>query len=88
MRKYKRIKKCRSCGSKSLTPILNLGKIYVSDFVASFSKRGKIPLELILCEECNLLQLRHTTNPDLLYREYWYKSGINNFQVMPFKKFL
>ena len=85
MRKYKRIKKCRSCGSNKLTPILNLGKIYVSDFVASFSKRGKIPLELILCEDCNLLQLRHTTNPDLLYREYWYKSGINETIIADLK---
>ena len=85
MRKYKRIKKCRSCNSKKLTPILNLGKIYVSDFVASFSKRGRIPLELILCEDCNLLQLRHTTNPDLLYREYWYKSSINETIIADLK---
>ena len=85
MRKYKRIKKCRVCGSEKLIPILNLGKIYVSDFVASFSNRGRIPLELILCENCNLLQLRHTTNPDLLYREYWYKSGINETIVADLK---
>ena len=85
MKKYRRIKKCRVCGSEKLISILNLGKIYVSDFVASFSNRGKIPLELILCENCNLLQLRHTTNPDLLYREYWYKSGINETIVADLK---
>jgi SAM-dependent methyltransferase len=56
---------------------MSLGKIYVSDFIDSSSKRGKIPLELIFCNDCKLLQLRHSTNPEILYREYWYKSGIN-----------
>jgi len=37
------------------------------------------PLELVRCknEACGLVQLRHTVNRDLLYREYWYQSGIN-----------
>jgi len=75
------INACRSCGSKCLVPILNLGNICISDFVESkfeFDiRRGKVPLELVLCEDCKLLQLKHTVNPDLLYREYWYRSGIN-----------
>ena len=71
------IDSCRSCGSKNLKSILNLGEIYISDFVESDSQRGKAPLELVLCEDCSLLQLRHTTNPELLYRQYWYKSSIN-----------
>jgi NDP-4-keto-2,6-dideoxyhexose 3-C-methyltransferase len=73
----RKIEACRSCDSKRLVPILNLGELYVSDFVNSEGKRGKAPLELVLCEDCNLLQLKHTVNPELLYREYWYKSGIN-----------
>ena len=71
------IDSCRSCNSKNLKSILNLGEIYISDFVESDSQRGKVPLELVLCEDCSLLQLRHTTNPELLYRQYWYKSSIN-----------
>ena len=76
---FREIKACHSCGSKRLTPILDLGNIYISDFVeVEFDdKRDKPPLELVLCEDCKLLQLRHTVNPELLYREYWYKSGIN-----------
>jgi len=77
MKQYKKIKCCRSCGSTNFKPILSLGKIFISDFVDSFSNRGKAPLKLVFCEDCSLLQLKHTTNPELLYREYWYKSGIN-----------
>jgi len=39
------------------------------------------PLELVLCSKkdmgCGLLQLKHTVPPDLLYRKFWYKSGVN-----------
>jgi len=73
----RKIETCRSCDSKRFVPILNLGELYISDFVSSKGKRGKAPLELVLCQGCGLLQLRHTVNPELLYREYWYKSGIN-----------
>jgi NDP-4-keto-2,6-dideoxyhexose 3-C-methyltransferase len=71
---------CRSCGSSSLAPVLQLGDFYVADFVDSpgVSHPPKIPLELILCQDCTLLQLRHTTPPEWLYRKYWYKSGVNS----------
>ena len=36
-----------------------------------------MPLELVLCEVCSLLQLRHTMSPEQLYFNYWYFSGVN-----------
>lgn len=73
---------CRTCGSGSLVPILSLGEQYVTNFVDSLEQQGdKIPLELELCRECKLLQLRHTTPPDLMYKMYWYKSGISPTMV-------
>lgn len=40
------------------------------------SKHMKAPLELVLCEDCSLLQLRHTAPQELLYSKfYWYHSG-------------
>ncbi|MBP6857554.1 class I SAM-dependent methyltransferase [Candidatus Pacearchaeota archaeon] len=74
---------CRSCGSKNLLEVLSLGDIYVTNFVNSEEEQGpKVPLELILCDPqkgCGLVQLRHTTNPELMWGEqYWYKSGINS----------
>lgn len=37
----------------------------------------KAPLVLCLCTSCGLVQLRHTLNPDFLFRNYYYKSGVN-----------
>ncbi len=75
-------KTCRVCGAGSLTPIFSLGLLYVSDFVDGHDKEHeKIPLELILCNErdggCGLLQLKHTVPHESMYRNYWYRSGIN-----------
>jgi hypothetical protein len=67
-----------------LIPILSLGDVYVSDFIkdeALEKEWGKYPLELVLCDKqkggCGLLQLKHTLSSDALYRQYWYRSGIN-----------
>ncbi len=70
---------CRSCASASLATVLDLGSLYVSNFVDSPNGKRwpRVPLELVLCQECSLLQLRHTTPAEWLYRQYWYKSGVN-----------
>lgn len=74
---YTTIKNCRVCHSDKLVAIFSLGMQYVSNFV----KKGQLgimaPLELILCENCSLLQLKHTAPQELLYaRFYWYRSGV------------
>lgn len=76
---YTTRKTCRVCDSENLTPILSFGNLYVSTFVKS--KKDKVvraPLELVFCENCRLLQLRHTAPQELLYtKHYWYRSDIN-----------
>ena len=72
------IKKCRVCSTVNLKKILSLGNQYLSDFTASAKKPEKYPLVLMLCNECSLLQLKHTTPQGSLYTErYGYRSGIN-----------
>jgi len=69
---------CRSCGSRKLKDIVSLGIQYLSDFSSSRRKPEKYPLELILCNKCNLLQLKRTAPQNSLYTErYGYRSGIN-----------
>jgi len=73
---------CRSCGSSDLTPVLSLGEQYISDFVTEpTGNQLRAPLELVLCDVdsggCGLVQLRHTVTADLMFRRYWYRSGIN-----------
>lgn len=80
---YKEITCCRVCGSRNLTDVLSLGNLAVSDFVDNpTTETGiKAPLELVLCDPaqggCGLLQLRHTVSSEAMYRNYWYRSGIN-----------
>jgi len=79
MSSYTNIKKCRVCGHQNLINILSLGKINVVGFTTRAKKPIAIPLDLALCPKCHLLQLKQTTNPNLLWNaEYGYQSGINN----------
>ena len=72
------IDKCRSCKSAKLKEIMSLGEQYLSDFVDDDSKPGKYPLDLVLCENCSLLQLREGPPLSALYTDrYGYRSGIN-----------
>lgn len=72
---------CRVCGNEALAPVLSLGNHYVSDFVDTMTENASAPLELVICNAseggCGLLQLKHTADQDSLYRNYWYRSGIN-----------
>jgi len=79
---------CRVCGSKTLTPIINLGE---QNLQGSFLKPGKempptrkISTSLVRCnpmldeKACGLLQMEYTIPPEILYSAYWYRSGTNN----------
>src|SRR2546428_7672636 len=72
------IKACRVCGSSPLDFILSLGDQFVSDFVTPDGVSPQAPLELVRCQSCGLIQLRHTFSRASLYRHYWYKSGISS----------
>jgi GDPmannose 4,6-dehydratase len=70
---------CRVCGSNKLTSLFSLGDIYISTFVNNPGENiGKAPLELVWCENCKLVQLKHTAPQELMYsKHYWYHSGLN-----------
>ncbi|HLC19600.1 MAG TPA: class I SAM-dependent methyltransferase, partial [Candidatus Nanoarchaeia archaeon] len=70
---------CRVCYSDKLSPVFSLGNLYVSNFITKedMHKQVKAPLDLIFCENCSLLQLKHTAPQELLYSGfYWYRSGV------------
>lgn len=75
-------KRCRSCNSQKLKSVLSLGKHYVSDFILDKNHGLKAPLDLVVCQDCSLVQLKHTAvDPEKLYRTYWYKSGMNKTMI-------
>ena len=81
-------KTCRVCGSSALTKVIDLGEQHLQ---GSFVKQGedpppmrKIPTVLVRCnplldeKACGLLQMESTVPPEVLYSDYWYRSGTNN----------
>jgi len=77
---------CRLCGLDKLVPILSLGEQFVTNFMDDPGKEAlKAPLDVVLCDPsdngCGLLQLKHTVNRDVLYKQYWYLSGTSTTMV-------
>ena len=77
--KIKRINHCRCCKSEKLIEFLDFGKMSLTtEFPKNINTSKKIPMELIICSDCRLFQLRHNYELQKLYNEnYGYKSGIN-----------
>jgi hypothetical protein len=59
--------------------LYSLGTVCISGFVDAHEKERRAPLEMIMCQDCSLVQLRHTAPQELLYSgHYWYKSGVTD----------
>jgi NDP-4-keto-2,6-dideoxyhexose 3-C-methyltransferase len=57
---------CRVCQSR-IDAVLSLGEQYVSNFLLPEQGDGlRAPLELALCANCGLLQLRHTVSAEAM----------------------
>jgi NDP-4-keto-2,6-dideoxyhexose 3-C-methyltransferase len=68
---------CRVCNG-TFDSVLSLGEQFVSNFLSPEQPDGeKAPLDLVLCRNCGLLQLRHTVSGEAMYQNYWYRSGTN-----------
>ena len=72
------IETCRSCWSDNLVEFLDLGNQYLSDFREDNSKTPQCPLVAVICEDCMLVQLKHTaTSSDMYHENYGFKSGVS-----------
>jgi NDP-4-keto-2,6-dideoxyhexose 3-C-methyltransferase len=82
---------CRACAALDptdlppMTPVLLLGPMYLSSFPAEAGlppAHPKVPLTLMACPRCGLVQLRHTTPFQWMFGgQYWYRSGVNETMV-------
>jgi GDP-D-mannose dehydratase len=72
---------CRICRSDKLTQVIDLGRQVIT---SRFPKLGDTTTPstricLVMCGDCNLVQLRDTTESSELYEHmYGYRSGLNN----------
>ena len=74
---------CRGCRGR-LEEILNLGDLRLNAFPGApwqIPTIPKVPLILTACVDCGLVQLDRTVPPDTLYRQYWYRSQVNETMV-------
>ena len=87
---YTEIHRCRLCGNQHLEEVLTLGtQALTGIFPKSREERVTVgPLTLVKCSEegstpgCGLLQLKHSFNPDEMYRgSYGYRSGLNQMMT-------
>ena len=74
-----RIKKCRACKKNKLKRLFSLGSLcFTGKFPSIYQKIKKGPIELVICNECELVQLAHNFNLKYLYGpDYGYRTGIN-----------
>ena len=67
---------CRTCGSSNLKLILDLGKTALAnDFLPLDEVKNYhtfLPLRVVLCPDCSLIQLADTVDPKVLYSRYAY----------------
>ena len=87
MKVYTTIDRCRICTSTRLLPVVRIAPQFIgSTFVRTNENNPKakikIPMTLLLCQDCGLVQLRETTRPDLLYENYFYRSNVSNTMGM------
>lgn len=66
---------CIACDNKDLRTILDLGDQPLANNYHKNEKQNYFPLKLNLCTSCYHLQLSHTVNPDLMFKNYMYVSG-------------
>jgi NDP-4-keto-2,6-dideoxyhexose 3-C-methyltransferase len=78
--------RCRITGER-LTFCFDLGNQYVTGFSkkSNLHKYERSPLKVGMGKKSKLLQLYESYPPEKMYREYWYKSGINETMVNELK---
>ncbi len=83
--------RCRSCGSRHLKPVLDLGVTPLADRLLRADQLEEqepmVPLHVVFCEECTLMQIQETVDPRVLfYAEYPYFSSVSPALVQHFRQ--
>ncbi len=82
---YSEINACRISKSSHLLSVLNLGTQALTGVFPS-SPNEKVlsgPLDLVLCPDSGLVQLKHSFSPSEMYGDnYGYRSGLNQSMVL------
>ncbi len=74
-----KLKKCRICKKTNLKKLFSLGNMcFTGKFPTKNKKIQKKPITLVICKNCELVQLGHNFDLKYLYGpDYGYRTGIN-----------
>ena len=76
---YTIIKKCRICSSGHLINVLNLGsQSLANNFLKKRYKQKKIPLKLLICASCKVVQISANVNPKKLFSKYFWVTSTSS----------
>lgn len=80
-KKYTTIKNCRLCKSKEIKTIKKFGNISLANsYVKNINDdEDHFPLTLIRCEDCGHIQIKETVDPNLLFKNYIFKSSDSEY---------
>ena len=81
---YNEITKCRISGSENLITVLSLGEQTLTGVFpkSETEKITKGPVDMVLCPDSGLLQLKQSYSLDEMYGDnYGYRSGLNQSMV-------
>jgi SAM-dependent methyltransferase len=83
---YTSVSACRGCGHDSLLEVLAFGEMPLSNGLLSESQLSreepKVPLTVVFCPACSLVQIRETVAPEILFSaEYPYFSSVSDAWV-------
>lgn len=72
-------KQCLACGSTNLHSALDLGQQPLANSYkkSAGDEEDRYPLGVHLCHDCFHLQLSHTVDPEIIYKNYLYATGTN-----------
>ena len=79
----KTLTKCRLCTGEFFEKTLKLkstpqaNELYPTQ--ESAKEAEKFPLEVVMCQKCRHVQLKHIVSPKRLFDDYIYKSGTSKF---------
>ncbi len=78
---FQTITACRSCQRAGLLGILDLGVTPLANALRAADDQGaelRVPLRLVFCPACSLLQIDTTVRPDVLFSNYLYRSSFSD----------
>ena len=86
-----KVTNCCLCGSEHLEKVVDVGSSApannLEDTREDALNSQKYPLELLICSDCNHVQLGEEVDPKLMFSNYSYETGISQFFRKHFKEY-